>query len=122
MQLDMASFKNGSNFDSEGFAAGVALPDTYTGGLALQLSSLADNAAMGANRTMRPQLAFDERESGFFVVEIGGGEDRGHDVLPWYDSIMNLYFGYVKYNIAIFMPFLRAKSGCSPIDTGVTSY
>jgi hypothetical protein len=49
---------------------------------------------------MLPKAAFDVLESGFFVVEMRGGKERGrHDFSPVI-GILRRFTGYVKYNIA----------------------
>lgn len=98
VQRDMAGLENGPDLDREGLAALVALPDAQTGGLALECADLGavGIAAMGAGRAVRPDAGFDVGQSGGFVVEVRGGEDR-----LAHASNLGVGAGYVKYNIAV---------------------
>src|SRR5690348_844864 len=78
IQLDVAVLKHSVDRDTEGLAASAltALVETDPRGLAAQLDRVADHAALGADRAVRPELRFHELVCRFFVVEVRGGEDR----------------------------------------------
>lgn len=77
VQLHMAGFKDGADFDGEGLAALVALVSANAGALALHLGNALDTAAMRANRTVRPNPGFHKPIGGGFIVKVAVGQD-GH--------------------------------------------
>ena len=99
MQSNMALFKNRPDLDRKLLTAIVALPQPYAGGFASKAAAVIDPAAMRADRTLRPQDAFQLCESGGFVVEVGLVENA-HDPAPIYEPIIPLGAGCVKSNIA----------------------
>lgn len=86
MQRQMRGFEDGSHANGKGLAALVALDETLAGGLALHTAQplFVGISAMMANRPVRPKTAFEISESGVFVLEVRGVEDRGsHDQIPY---------------------------------------
>ena len=81
MQREMAVLEDRADPHREGLAAGVALPQARTAGLARQAADplFIAIAAMRANRAFGPKVGLDVGESGFLVVEMGGGQNGlGH--------------------------------------------
>jgi hypothetical protein len=64
----MAAFEEGARFHGEGFPARIAFMQTGPRGLAAQPPG-ADASAMGTDRPVRPDPAFDESISGMFVLD-----------------------------------------------------
>jgi hypothetical protein len=87
MQLEMRPFENSADPDSEGLLAGIALAETSAGGFSLKPTDPLAFATERANRTRRPQIALDVLESGFFAMEVIGGQNgMGHGLSPWHRS------------------------------------
>jgi hypothetical protein len=77
--LDMAVLENCPHLDREGLAAGVALVEPDTVGLALERPRAIQHATMRAGTAIGPKACFDVGIGGGFVVELGGGKDgAGH--------------------------------------------
>jgi len=83
MKLEVAILENGPDADSEWLAAGVALAETRTGGLARQPTDLlASSLTMRANRTIGPKLGFYIFEGDFLVMEARSGKNGISHGLP----------------------------------------
>jgi hypothetical protein len=78
IQRDMARFENGPHPHRERFAASAALQKAGARALTFQPGRLADRTAMGADRAVWPNPAFDVGDSGGFVAELGGVEGGLH--------------------------------------------
>jgi hypothetical protein len=81
MQGKMRGLKESPHAHSEGLATFFAVVKAIASSLARHLGDARAIyiAAMRANRSVRPKLAFDILESSFFALELRGGEDRlGH--------------------------------------------
>src|SRR5208283_3143068 len=77
--LDVAIFKDRTDFDRELFAACIALVRADAVRLPFQGAALIDNAAMGTDATVRPKSRFDKSVSGGFIIELRFAENRaGH--------------------------------------------
>lgn len=102
-QRDVAGLENGADLNGERLAALVALVSADPGALTFHLADANAAGAVRADRAGRPDARFNEGISGFFVMELRGGKDRGsHDVFSVSAPSVRLRSGYVKYNIALF--------------------
>jgi hypothetical protein len=70
----VAGLENGAHPDGERLLAGVAFVQARAGGFAVQLADALTAIALKAYRAIRPQLGFDIRKGGVFVVEMIGGK------------------------------------------------
>jgi len=94
----MGVFKDGPDLYCEGLAALVALVGPDPGAIACQLADAVKAPAMGANRALGPQPCLDIGIGGFFVMELGSGDD-GNDESP-YGACSSELSGYVKCDMA----------------------
>jgi hypothetical protein len=79
----MAPLEHGSDFDGEGFAAGVALVEASPVGFAREPADvILDRTAMRTGRAIRPKPRFDELVSGFFVMEMSGRKGGMYGLSP----------------------------------------
>src|SRR3954465_3139267 len=69
MQWDMATLVQGADRRRERFATVFALVDAWPRALTLQFGRVADNAAMRADRPIRPALRLEMPPGGFFIVK-----------------------------------------------------
>jgi hypothetical protein len=84
MHRHMAFLENGSDFDSEWLAAGIALVCAEPRALSLQRATFLDNATMRANSPVFPNDGFDVGVCGLLVAEAGLIKDGlGHCLSPW---------------------------------------
>ena len=82
-QWHVARLHDGTDFDSERFAAGVALAQTGARRFPFQPSDILFGcAAVRANGTVRPESRFDESVSSFFVMKMRARKDRVDDRSP----------------------------------------
>jgi len=87
MQRKMAILEDRADSHGEALPADVASAKSYAGRLALKASNpcRVNVAAMRANRAVRPQVRLYIRKGGFFVAEMGSGQDRLRFL--WSDSV-----------------------------------
>ena len=77
---DMAVLEHGPNLHGELLAALVAFIEANPGRLALHFANAFDPAAVRANGAFRPYAGFNPRDSGGFILQNSGGQDRiGHN-------------------------------------------
>ena len=86
----MAILEHRADPHREWLATGVALAKAGPRGLALQRADPLALAAERADRTIGPQMRLDEREGGFFVVEMRGVERIGL-TMAWFSAATNLH-------------------------------
>jgi hypothetical protein len=85
VQREMAILEYAADPHRERLAAGVTLSQARTASFSRQAadSLVFAIAAMGADRTVGPQMGFDIRKSGFFIVKMRGGQNwLGHRKSP----------------------------------------
>ena len=82
MQRHVARLENGPDLDGERFAARPAIPKAGARALALHLCRLADNAAVRADRTIRPKPALDILDRGFLISKVGNVQKGLHGRSP----------------------------------------
>ncbi len=85
VQGDMAALHNRLHSDREILAAGRLCTTEDTG--AFRLISVSNYAAMGTNRTIRPQDAFEKLASRGVILEMRGGENCFHCVTCFDEEI-----------------------------------
>ena len=73
---DMAGLEDGGDLDREGLEASVALPQTGTVALALQLARAVEHAAVRARPAVFSKACLDIRVDGSLIVEVRFGGNR----------------------------------------------
>lgn len=97
---NVAVLENGTHFDRELLPALVALVEADPSRLTGHLADAFDTPAMRTNRAFRPYAGFNPSDSGGFVLEDFGGQDRiGHNTVFLFiiNRIMAIWVCKVQY-------------------------
>ncbi len=72
LHFNMARLKDSAHLHGKRLAAGIALVKANASGITAHFAHALIALAVKAYRAMRPQLAFNERVSGFFILKVRG--------------------------------------------------